>query len=147
MTKENLIEKITIHGLPFFIGKDIKKITAVSPSRWHGCFYAIEFGKNLKIGYTKDISEHLKSIARTNNRYSGTKIGRYLFSEYHTNYKENGRILEKYFHQTGRGSCVKISLEYFIENLPQLSLRNEQDFLEEDSKRRSNLLMNAILSA
>lgn len=76
---------------------NLKAIEKQLKDTYKGVVYAVEYGNNIKIGYTTKPYSRYVTLKRNAEKYGAQRLGRICISECHTNYRENEKILHQYF--------------------------------------------------
>jgi len=87
-----------------------------------GYCYAIEYNNKIKIGCTKDIKTRYKCLNSQYQKYGNGGTKKISFSNLHINYKENEKILHKFFdiHRIPNTELFNLELNDFIKKMPKL---------------------------
>ena len=99
-----------------------------------GIVYALEYGNCVKIGKTRNLAERIKTLTSQAKKYSLTNTGLVAYTEAHSNYSDNEKLLHHVFKdkRIDDGELFAIDLDYFIKHVPDISLR--YDVLENDGE-------------
>lgn len=87
---------------------DIRILEKGNKDKYTGFFYILEWNNIVKIGSTKNPYQRVLALKRTAEKYGSDKLGRIALSIPHTNYRDNERILHKFF-----SNCRKPDAELF----------------------------------
>jgi len=93
-----------------------------------GYVYAIEYGNDLKIGCTRNPKERLMHLSNHAMRYSDKKLGRFILTPPHDNYRENERLLHSIFSDFRINDCelFNLQIESITEKFDTLSLLKKE---------------------
>lgn len=111
-----------------------------------GYFYLLEYGSLLKVGSTKNPYQTVRQLERQATKYSNLKIGRFVLSKPHTNYRQNKNVLQKMFcneKKTGT-EFFEISLDKALQLLGDNSVIYEDNSSE--MEKRSIAFTNGMKS-
>ena len=100
-----------MNELQIFNNEEFESIRIVekgNKDKYTGFFYILEWNNMVKIGSTKNPYQRLLALKRTAENYGSDKLGRIALSVHHTNYRDNERILHKFF-----SNCRKPDTELF----------------------------------
>ena len=117
-------------GEPWFVAADVcEDVPERGSTPYHGYVYAIEYGHGVKIGCTTKLKSRIKSIKRDAKNYSDLHAGAFAYSQPHTNYRENEKLLHKFFEadRVKRSERFSFSLCSFLDNLPLIKFRDESN--------------------
>ena len=70
----------------------MKSIESTIKSSYLGFIYFLEYGENIKIGYSRKPSNRMKQL-KNQAEYGKIKLGNVAISKPHTNYRENEKLL------------------------------------------------------
>ena len=87
---------------------EIRILEKGNKDKYTGFFYILEWNNIVKIGSTKNPYQRVLALKRTAENYGSDKLGRIALSIPHTNYRDNERILHKFF-----SNCRKPDTELF----------------------------------
>ena len=92
-----------------------------------GVVYALEYGDCIKIGKTQNLTERMKTLTSQAKKYSFTNTGLVAYTEVHSNYSDNEKLLHYVFKdkRIDNGELFVIDLEYFIKHVPYISLKHD----------------------
>ena len=92
-----------------------------------GFVYAVEYGEDVKIGCTSELKSRISALKSQAEKYADKKLGKFVYSPEHTNYRENEKILHLHFqsNRCGKSELFKITLDEFLEELPDLNYLDE----------------------
>lgn len=124
------------------------------PTRFHGYVYILELEdrlekeSKLKIGSTCNPKQRLQSLISQFTKYRQCSVGRFLFSEPHTNYRQNEKILINQFDtkRVGATELFYLSLEKFLKDYRKdIPLLDESSQFEEKSKRFVDFVVQVLM--
>ncbi len=108
----------------------IKAIEDTAPNYYMGFIYILEYGENVKIGYSQKPNNRIKQLKRQ-AEYGQLALGSIAISKPHTNYRENEKLLHQHFKQyrISGTELFFITLQQILSDLP-----NDLIFLDESEK-------------
>jgi len=129
----NNLPQIKNQGQKFIIFKELEDIAKLEKpqSIFCGYVYAIEYGENLKIGYTQNPKQRVIALRGQAKLYADKNIGWMALSPPHTNFMENEKFLHQHFAEKRlSGELFSLTFKQFINQCPDLEF---QDLSEEKS--------------
>ena len=108
----------------------IKAIEKNIKNSYVGFIYILEYGKNIKIGYSQHPHTRIKSL-KNQAEYGDCKLGNVAISKPHTNYTKNEKLLHEYFkqHRISGTELFSITLKQALLDFP-----NDLKFLDESER-------------
>lgn len=125
----------------------IKAIENTTKNPYMGFIYILEYGKNIKIGYSTKPSNRIKSLKKQ-AEYGSLKLGNIAISKPHTNYRENEKLLHQHFKQYNISGTelFSITLKQILSELPdELKFLDESEKLAQKSEQGLEILKSAFL--
>lgn len=117
-----------------FNSYEYEKIKAIEENKknsYFGFIYILEYGKNVKIGYSKNPVIRIKSFKKQ-AEYADCKIGNVAISKPHTNYIKNEKLLHEYFkqHRISGTELFSMTLKQALSDFPDdLKFLDESEIL------------------
>ena len=124
----------------------MKSIESTIKSSYLGFIYFLEYGENIKIGYSQKPSNRMKQLEKQ-AEYGKIKLGNVAISKPHTNYRENEKLLHQYFDQNriAGTELFSVTLKQILSNLPEeLKFLDESEKLTQESEERFNFLLGIL---
>ncbi|MDE7093851.1 MAG: GIY-YIG nuclease family protein, partial [Oscillospiraceae bacterium] len=115
----------------------IKSIESTTKDSFFGFIYFLEYGENIKIGYSQTPSSRIKQLKKQ-AEYGKIKLGNVAISKPHTNYRENEKLLHQYFNQNriSGTELFSVTLKQILSNLPEnLKFLDESEKLAQECKQ------------
>ena len=105
------------------------------PTQFHGYVYAIEYGDQIKIGMTRNVAQRMKTLKSHAEKYGSVPTGEFVWSEAHTNFAENEKILHNFFASKRRSGTelFNLTLDEFMNDMPKLSYEDKSNEYSEKS--------------
>ncbi|MBD5144108.1 MAG: AAA family ATPase [Ruminococcus sp.] len=124
----------------------MKSIENTIKSSYLGFIYFLEYGENIKIGYSQKPSNRMKQL-KNQAEYGKIKLGNVAISKPHTNYRENEKLLHQYFNQSriAGTELFSVTLKQILSDLPKdLKFLDESEKLEQESEERFKFIMGIL---
>lgn len=141
------VRTVIIHGEPWFVAKDATNIKEWLPvgSEYCGYIYAIEYGSCIKIGHSRKPHQRINALLSQAKNYAGIELGWFIISKPHTNYMENERLIHTFFKsKRTSGELFSITLEHFLNNLPELRFLDETEDFRKKSEQTTELFKSLL---
>ncbi|MDE5792718.1 MAG: GIY-YIG nuclease family protein, partial [Oscillospiraceae bacterium] len=125
----------------------MKSIESTIKSSYLGFIYFLEYGENIKIGYSQKPSNRMKQL-KNQAEYGKIKLGNVAINKPHTNYRENEKLLHQYFNQSriAGTELFSVTLKQILSDLPKdLKFLDESEKLEQKSKQGLEVLKRTFL--
>ena len=139
----NELKPVQIYASPNLVPKT-KPGVRVGVGRDFGVVYAVEYGDMVKIGSTMYPDRRMKALASHAEGYSALRLGAVAITPYHTNYKENEKIMHNRFYAMRKAGSelFQITLEEFNSAAVQLSLRDDSAQIARQRQENIGFLFN-----
>ena len=137
--------------LKIFENEEFDKLRNITRNMKYGGFlYVLEYGKYVKIGCTKNPDKRMRQLKISASNYCDVILGRLWISTEHTNYKETEVQAQHLFPDVRKKGTelFSISFEKAIYTILSSNIiyKNENELIEEDARRCSNIMKNFVLN-